>query len=49
MEKSLMCFVNELLSVKFLFCTPLSVVMYMIELDEPLDFYLGGVMGLMVS
>jgi len=34
MEQSLMCFVNGLLSMKFLFCTPLSVVMYMIELDE---------------
>ena len=38
-----MCFVNELLGTKFLFCIPLSVVMYMIELD-----YLGVVMGLLV-
>ena len=48
MEQSLMCFVNKLLSMKFVFRTPLSVVMYMIELDGPLDFYPGGVMGLLV-
>ena len=48
MEHSLMCFVNKLLSMKFLFSTTLSVVMYMIELDRPLDFFLAGVIRLLV-
>jgi len=43
-----MFFMNKLLSMKFLSRTPLSLVTYMIELHEPLDFYLGGVMGLLV-